>query len=274
MPDHGTRGTPDASAMRAAEPFAWNPHNQAPQRPPRVLSKAEIGEAVSRLHGEAEAKRERIRQADDHVRSREKAHAVVTQRRPTFSSAEEMANAIERMHADAEKSRQRKQEMIMRQDAAAHAMRFIGRKQQMSEGERRRSFDRLYENAMLARDQKREAELRRSGEFEAMYREAVAERARMIRGRGNVRRPAHRKAPERPPEATQTDVGFHNEAEEPLGSSPDDAVPDDEGDGTDSDSSEGDENAEREPQDSGGGAAEDDHASPGAGGGDDSDPER
>ena len=162
-----------------------------------VLSKAEVSGLSTRLYGDALSRRDRERQVEEEVGQQIRANAALTSR-PAFSSGEEMAQATERMAQDVELRRRHQEEVEKQRDAQERAMRFIGRRSQMAEGERRRSFDRLYESAMRTKERQREAEERRTREFEDMYHNAVADRARMIREHNpNFRRPTHRPPPVR-----------------------------------------------------------------------------
>ena len=205
---------PPPSPLTPQSPASSNSGGAPSPRHARiVLSKAEVSGLSTRLYGDALSRRDRERQVEEEVGQQIRANAALTSR-PAFSSAEEMAQATERMAQDVELRRRHQEEVEKQRDAQERAMRFIGRRSQMAEGERRRSFDRLYESAMRTKERQREAEERRTREFDDMYHNAVADRARMIREHDpNFRRPTHRPPPVRqvasatPPKVTGKDKG-------------------------------------------------------------------
>ena len=164
-------------------------------------------EAVNRLHDVAqEQKMNRAVNVELAIQSRIKADVEVTVPKTAFSSSKEMVEVTERMHADAEKRRRQTEEIALKQDQASQALRFIGRTRQLSEGNRRRSFDRLYEDALRTRARHEEAVETRFAEFQCMREDAEAERERMTRAHARPlrRRPKHRKPPAPPTTSSAT----------------------------------------------------------------------
>ena len=130
---------PPPSPLTPQSPASSNSGGAPSPRHARiVLSKAEVSGLSTRLYGDALSRRDRERQVEEEVGQQIRANAALTSR-PAFSSGEEMAQATERMAQDVELRRRHQEEVEKQRDAQERAMRFIGRRSQMAEGERRRS---------------------------------------------------------------------------------------------------------------------------------------